>query len=113
MGGWRHIGSQSLMKLRICWQLVDIIGDIEWKIPKTILSPLPDVFSYTIEDDVDFIVLATDTGLWNSVDNETVSQHVRQFLLQEKNFDECAEDLMSFAITKGCNSDVTVCVLKL
>jgi len=47
------------------------IGDIEWKVPNLVLSPVPEVTSYILQSKDRWIVLASD-ALWDHVTEKQV-----------------------------------------
>ena len=96
-GGWRVNGSLAVSRA---------IGDYE---QKPYISGEPDIESYEMEGDEEFLILACD-GLWDVVDPQAAVDNVHNNLVSGTRH-MAAEKLVELAVSLGSMDNVTVMVV--
>ena len=91
------------------------LGDRDFKSPNTLLCE-PEILFHDIEEDDEFVVIATD-GIWDVLSNEEVDKIVRESVEKRQingsislNLQSCAEALYEEAVLRGSRDDISVVV---
>lgn len=82
-------------------------GDRQFKEPKKLVIPTPDVVSVAIDPDLKFLILACD-GLWTWVSNLQAARFVNLHLKEGMKPNDICKELTKYAIESGSSDNVTV-----
>lgn len=82
-------------------------GDRQFKEPKRLVIPTPDVVSVSIDPDLKFLILACD-GLWTWVSNLQAARFVNLHLKEGMKPQDICKELTKYAIENGSSDNVTV-----
>lgn len=85
-------------------------GDRQFKEPKKLVIPTPDVISVPVDDNLKFMIIACD-GLWGWVSNLQAARFVNLHLKEGMKPVEISKELTKYALEKGSSDNITVVVI--
>jgi protein phosphatase 2C family protein 2/3 len=86
-------------------------GDFEYKIGgKHLVTAVPDVKSFTLQRNTDFIILACD-GLWDVMSSSEAVKLSYQWLLETQNLDRVCEKLVETALNRNSMDNITCMIV--
>lgn len=86
-------------------------GDFEYKIDgKHLVTAVPDVKSFTLQRNTDFIILACD-GLWDVMSSSEAIKLSYQWLLETQNLNKVCEKLVETALNRNSMDNITCMIV--